>query len=113
MLSVSLLWALLLYGQQALAFNIAFPPEKEAPAPVQAAAFSSTAADSLGQEEQKISREALALQLTFTLHQAVVPLRLPTFAAPTDEEIPSFMAKWHRGGFLARLFPIIIQPNAP
>ncbi len=75
------------------------------------AAYGSTAEDTLGQQEQLVSHEALALQLAFTPQQAVPPLL--TFAAPTDDEVPAFIAKWNREGFLARLFPIMIQPNAP
>ncbi|HEY4649765.1 MAG TPA: RNA methyltransferase [Pontibacter sp.] len=110
LMSVTLLWALMLNGQEVRAYSL--PAESKAKqeatkvsdAPVQ---------DTKAVVKQKVSLEAITSFVTLNLQQATLPAPLPVFAAPTDELLPAQAAQPIGNGFVAQLFPVTIQPNAP
>ena len=63
--------------------------------------------------KQKVSLEATTSFVTLNLQQATLPAPLPVFATPTDDILPACTTLPAGNGFVAQLFPTIIQPNAP
>ncbi|MBB6611269.1 RNA methyltransferase [Pontibacter sp. Tf4] len=109
-MSVTLLWALMLNGQEVRAYSL--------PADTSPKQEASTVADAPVPEhktvvKQKVSLEATTSFVTLNLQQATLPAPLPAFAAPTDELLPAQAALPTGNGFVAQLFPVTIQPNAP
>ncbi len=110
LMSVTLLWALMLNGQEVRAYSL--PADNttkqeaskltDAPAPEHKTVV-----------KQKVSLEATTSFVTLNLQQATLPAPLPAFAAPTDDELPAQTALPVGNGFVAQLFPTTIQPNAP
>ncbi|MHA6246697.1 RNA methyltransferase [Pontibacter sp. CAU 1760] len=104
-MSVTLLWALMLNGQEVVAYTSATPISKQ---------LASAPAETRTVIKQKVSLEATTSFVALNLPQAVVPLpQQPTFANPADLLLPAYTTIPPGIGFVARLFPIIIQPNAP
>lgn len=106
LMSVTLLWALMLNGKEVVAYSAAAngaAQQVTAPSPEDKAVV-----------KQKVSLEATTSFVALNLQQAVVPLpQQPTFPNPSDELLPAYTAVPPGAGFVARLFPVIIQPNAP
>ncbi|MDX5421608.1 MAG: RNA methyltransferase [Hymenobacteraceae bacterium] len=111
LMSVTLLWALMLNGQEVVAYShtsdgttpqqssaqLAHAPKKETKTVV----------------KQKVSLEATTSFVALNLQQAIYPLPQPSFATPTDDLLPAYTAVPPGAGFVAQIFPITIQPNAP
>jgi hypothetical protein len=108
LMSVTLLWALMLNGQEVRAYTLPATKTTEqgatkiAHAPVKKTVV-----------KQKVSLEATTSFVTLNLQQATLPAPLPVFAAPTDEVLPAHTSLPAGNGFVAQLFPTTIQPNAP
>ena len=110
LMSVTLLWVLMLNGQEVRAYSL--------PAATATEKGASAIADGPGSEnktivKQKVSLEATTSFVTINLQQATLPAPLPTFAAPTNDVLPAHSALPTGNGFVAQLFPTTIQPNAP
>lgn len=106
LMSFTLLWALMLNGQEVVAYASA------ANGAAQQVAASASEDETV--VKQKVSLEATTSFVALNLQQAVVPLpQKPAFPNPTDELLTAYTAVPPGTGFAARLFPIIIQPNAP
>ncbi|MCJ8163979.1 RNA methyltransferase [Pontibacter sp. E15-1] len=106
-MSFTLLWALMLNGQEVVAYTPASAQQSGAQLAVPAAEGKTVV-------KQKVSLEATTSFVALNLHQASVPLpQHPTFANPTNELLPAYTTIPPGIGFVAQLFPIIIQPNAP
>ena len=104
LMSFTLLWALMLNGQEVVAYT----------ATANGTAHQVAVPEGKSVVKQKVSLEATTSFIALNLQQAVVPLpQQPTFPNPTDELLPAYTAVPPGAGFVARLFPIIIQPNAP
>lgn len=107
LMSVTLLWVLMLNGQEVVAYS----------APAKAcASHLATAPDSEKKAlvKQKISLEATTSFIALNLQQhAILPPAFPAFAPPVDEKLASCLARAPGAGYIAQLFPITIQPNAP
>lgn len=109
LMSLSLLWACLLYGSAGVAAGartLAAPSQEQ---PEGAVASGHT----LQQGEQKVSLDATTPPLPFHLTQAKVATPLPTFAAPTDEALPPYAARAPGASLLSIFFPSSVQPHAP
>ena len=107
LMSLTLLWALMLNGKEVAAYAPAAQQhntQQLATAP---------ASENKAVVKQKVSLEATTSFVDLTLQQAVVPFPNQTFAAPSDEALPAFVASLPGAGFAAVLFPITIQPQAP
>lgn len=107
LMSFTLLWALMLNGKEVVAY---------APAAQQHNTHLATApaSESKAVVKQKVSLEATTSFIALSLQQAVLPLpQQSAFPNPTNELLPTHTAVPSGAGFVARLFPIIIQPNAP
>lgn len=108
-MSVTLLWALLLNGQEVVAYScVPQNPQQQTASQVNKAS----------QEEktvvkQKVSLEATTSFVALNLQPALQPLPQPAFAAPADEQLPAFTAVPPGTSPTARLFPVTIQPQAP
>ena len=107
-MSVTLLWALMLNGQEVVAYSYGNAPK-------QTASSLATAPPAEGRTvvKQKVSLEATTSFVVLNLDQALEPAPLPSFAAPANEALPAYAARAPGAGFVARLFPVTIQPNAP
>ena len=108
LMSVTLLWALMLNGQEVRAYSL---PADNAAAPTSKVAHAP--AEKKTVVKQKVSLEATTSFVTLNLQQATLPAPLPAFAAPTDDILPAQTALPKGNGFVAQLFPVTIQPNAP
>jgi hypothetical protein len=110
LMSVTLLWALMLNGQEVVAYTSAAQdiPQQHS------SQLASVPSENKTVVKQKVSLEATTSFVALNLQQAVVPLpQQPTFANPTDILLPAYTTVPPGVGFVSRLFPIIIQPNAP
>ena len=110
LMSVTLLWALMLNGQEVRAYSL--------PAENTSQQAASTLSDAPATEKrtvikQKVSLEATTSFVTINLQQAILPAPFPAFAVPVDELLPAYTALPKGNGFVAQLFPTTIQPNAP
>ncbi|QCR24722.1 RNA methyltransferase [Pontibacter sp. SGAir0037] len=108
-MSVTLLWALMLNGQEVVAYS---SPAKGSPQK-EASKLATAPAEKKAVVKQKVSLEATTSFVALNLHQAVLPTPLPPFAPVKDEALPAYSARAPGAGFIAQLFPITIQPNAP
>lgn len=110
LMSVTLLWALMLNGQEVVAYTSA----ANGAAQQSSSQLATPASETRTVVKQKVSLEATTSFVALNLPQAVVPLpQHPTFANPTHLLLPAYTAIPPGIGFVAQLFPIIIQPNAP
>ncbi len=111
LMSVTLLWALMLNGQEVVAYSAPVKGPVKAGAPHVATA---PGAETKTVVKQKVSLEATTSFIALNLQQhAMVPPVFPGFAPPVDEELASCLARAPGAGYIAQLFPITIQPNAP
>ena len=111
LMSVTLLWALMLNGQEVVAYTAAAHGT-----PQQQSSRLATAPSSEDNTvvKQKVSLEATTSFVALNLQQGIVPLpQQPTFANPADELLPAYTAVPPGIGFVSRFFPVTIQPNAP
>jgi len=109
-MSVTLLWALMLNGQEVRAYSL--------PADNTTKQEASRLSDTPAPEKktiikQKVSLEATTSFVTLNLQQATLPAPLPAFATPGNEPLPANTTLPAGNGFVAQLFPVTIQPNAP
>ncbi|NEM99527.1 RNA methyltransferase [Pontibacter sp. BT327] len=109
-MSVTLLWALMLNGQEVRAYSL--------PADNTTKQEASRLSDAPAPEKktivkQKVSLEATTSFVTLNLQQATLPAPLPAFATPGNEPLPAHTKLPAGNGFVAQLFPVTIQPNAP
>ena len=98
----------MLNGQEVRAYSL---PADNAAAPASKVAHAP--AEKKTVVKQKVSLEATTSFVTLNLQQATLPAPLPAFAAPTDDMLPAQTALPKGNGFVAQLFPVTIQPNAP
>ena len=108
-MTLTLLWALMLNGQEVVAYTCAAEANPQ-----------QTDIRLAGQQEnktvvkQKVSLEATTSFVALNLQQAVEPLPQITFANPTDDILlAAYTTIPPSAGYLAQIFPISIQPNAP
>lgn len=114
LLSVSLLWALLLYGQGAVASQPKSTPSVKAAGTEQVAPNSSEEeALTLRQVVQYLAEDATASAISIPMPQAAATAAKLTFAFPADEAIPPYAARAPGVSFLSKFFPTSIQPKAP
>ncbi|MEJ8800892.1 RNA methyltransferase [Pontibacter sp. H249] len=107
-MTLTLLWALMLNGQEVVAYT--FTAEAT---PQQADSRLATKHENKTVVKQKVSLEATTSFVALNLQQAVEPLPQPTFANPIYILLPAYTTIPPSTGLLAQLFPITIQPNAP
>jgi hypothetical protein len=109
LMTATLLWALMLNGQEVVAYTYTAQGT-----PVQSASQLARAPQEKTVIKQKVSLEGTTSFVVLNLHQdALEPAPLPSFAAPSDEALPAYAARAPGAPFVFRLFPITIQPNAP
>jgi hypothetical protein len=107
LMSVTLLWALVLNGQEVTAYGAMAP--SATPAHVK----------NCSEQEQKavikqvVSLEATTSFVTLNLQHALEPAPVIGFAAPVDELLPLYATTIPGSTFVALLFPVTIQPQAP
>lgn len=109
-MTLTLLWALMLNGQEVVAYTYSAEATPQQTDPKLA---HTREHESKTVVKQKVSLEATTSFVALNLHQAVEPLSQPTFANPTDILLPAYTTIPPSVGTLAQLFPITIQPNAP
>ena len=108
-MTLTLLWALMLNGQEVVAYT--YTAEAT---PQQADSRLANKHESKTVVKQKVSLEATTSFVALNLQQAVEPLPQPVFANPTDDILlPAYTTIPPSVGFLAQIFPITIQLNAP
>ena len=113
-LSLSLLWALLLTSQAALASTVGYPTLQTHASPERAAYSDHQEQDwAFTQGLLYLSEDATPSALTINLQQASAIAMKATFAFPIDEGIPPYAARAPGAGFLGKFFPTSIQPKAP
>lgn len=110
LVSFTLLWALMLNGQEVVAYRVAAPAAQQQ-ADVQRGTLPKN--DRKTVVKQTVSLEATTSFVALNLQQVLKPLPLPPFAAPTDEVLLTSWAVPAGAGFATQLFPVTIQPNAP
>ncbi|WP_347157706.1 RNA methyltransferase [Pontibacter chitinilyticus] len=111
LVSLTLLWALMLNGHEVVAYSVAHPATAEQTADSQLGTVPKNEKKTV--VKQTVSLEATTSFIALNLQQALKPLLLPDFAAPTDEALPASFAITAGASFVAQLFPVTIQPNAP
>ncbi len=110
-MSVTLLWALMLNGQEVVAYTSA----NGAAQPANTALTSAPGAEKT-RVKQKVSLEGTTSFVALNLpQQDLGPLpQQPAFALAAIALLPAaYTAVPPGAGFTARIFPITIQPNAP
>ncbi|WP_242923361.1 RNA methyltransferase [Pontibacter liquoris] len=108
LVSLTLLWALMLNGHEVVGYSHAAPQPQQ-----QAEAGTTQKNEKRTLVKQTVSLEATTSFVALNLQQALKPLPLPDFAVPTDEALTASSAVPAGTGFVAQLFPVTIQPNAP
>jgi hypothetical protein len=110
LMSVTLLWALMLNGQEVVAYTSLADS-----APKQANTRLTDAPDHEKRTvvKQKVSLEATTSFVALNLQQAVEPIAQPTFVRVTNELLPAYTTIPPGLTLVAQIFPITIQPNAP
>ena len=63
--------------------------------------------------KQKFSTDATIIHVNFTLLQVVATVLIKYFAVPAHELIPGHATITPGISFIAKIVPVIIQPNAP
>ncbi|GHA70480.1 hypothetical protein GCM10007389_24780 [Pontibacter akesuensis] len=107
-MSVTLLWALMLNGQEVVAYTSVAGHAQETGTTLASHAEQKTVI------KQKVSLEGTTSFVALNLQQDIAPLpQQPGFARPTDMVLPAYTTVPPGAGFIATLFPITIQPNAP
>ena len=110
LMTLTLLWALMLNGQEVVAYT------SGANGTTQDADHKLAHGQNQDQKtvvKQKVSLEATTSFVALNLQQAVEPLPQPTFAYASYLLLPAYTTIPPSVGFLAQIFPITIQPNAP
>lgn len=108
LLSFTLLWALVLNGQEVVAYRA---PAK---APVKTTQLATAPdGDCKTVVKKKVSLEATTSCVLLNLQQAIVPAPFQSFARPANDDLPAAVISSAGAGFMAQLFPVTIQPNAP
>ncbi|MBC5993023.1 RNA methyltransferase [Pontibacter cellulosilyticus] len=108
-MTFTLLWALMLNGQEVVAYTCSAEAT-----PQQADTRLAEKHENKTVVKQKVSLEGTTSFVALNLQQAVEPLpHQPVFANPTDILLPAYTTIPPSVGFLAQIFPITIQPNAP
>lgn len=107
LMSVTLLWALVLNGQEVTAYGVSAQPA--ATAHVKNCAEQ----DQKAVVKQIVSLEATTSFITINLQHALQPVPTPGFATPADELLPPYATTIPGNTFVALLFPVTIQPQAP
>ncbi|TXK36479.1 hypothetical protein FVR03_17635 [Pontibacter qinzhouensis] len=113
LLSVSLLWALLLYGQDVAGYCAPIHTEPATAAFESGNTSNPSDTPLMLQHELSMPNNGLAANGTIDLQQPGTFPQFHAFAAPTDDKLPAGRLRFYGISLLARLFPIIIQPNAP
>ena len=109
LMTVTLLWALMLNGQEVVAYTYTAQGS-----PTKSASQLATAPKEKTVIKQKVMLEATTSFVVLNLEQnALEPTAIPDFVIPSDEALPAYAARAPGVGFVARFFPISIQPNAP
>ncbi|WP_224744294.1 RNA methyltransferase [Pontibacter aquaedesilientis] len=109
LMTVTLLWALMLNGQEVVAYS-----SNASGIPAQHASHLANAPQEKTVIKQKVSLEGTTSFVVLNLEQdATEPTPIPAFAIPADEALPAYAARAPGAGFVARFFPVSIQPNAP
>lgn len=109
-MSVTLLWALMLNGQEVVAYSL---PATNAGHQATSKVTDAPVSEKKTVVKQKVSLEATTSFVTLNLQQATLPTLLQAFIAPTDDALTAHSNLPKGNGFVAQLFPITIQPNAP
>ncbi len=109
-MSVTLLWALMLNGQEVVAYTTTACGD---PAQTDTQINHAPHHETKTVVKQKVSLEATTSFVAINLQQAVEPFQLPSFAKPTNEILTGYTTVPHGTGTVAKLFPVTIQPNAP
>lgn len=107
-MTFTLLWALMLNGQEVVAYSSA-----TAPAQTDGQVTHMPNHENKTVIKQKVSLEATTSFVALNLQQAVEPFHMPTFAKPTNELLVGYNTAPSGIGTVAKLFPVTIQPNAP
>jgi hypothetical protein len=109
LMSVTLLWALMLNGQEVVAYTSA-----KGAAPQESNELTS-AKEKKTIVKQKVSLEGTTSFVALNLQQDMAPLpQQPAFARPANELLPAaYTAVPPGAGFITRILPITLQPNAP
>ena len=107
LMSVTLLWALVLNGQEVTAYGLPAHPAKTEQVKHNPDQENKTVV------KQKISLEATTSFVNLNLPQALAPVPAPGFATPVDELLPLYATTIPGNTFVAILFPVTIQPQAP
>lgn len=109
-MSVTLLWALLLNGQEVTAYGFQAQGAKPSKA---AQVTNKSEKDDKTVVKQKVSLEATTSFISINLQQVLEPVPTPGFAKPADELLPLYATTIPGSTFVALLFPVTIQPQAP
>lgn len=113
-LSLSLLWALLLTSQAALASTFISPtPTTHSSSELPAYSDQQNEGQAFKQGLLYLSEDATPSVLMINLQQATAIATKASFAFPTDEAIPPYAARAPGVSFLSKFFPTSIQPKAP
>ena len=107
LMSVTLLWALVLNGQEVTAYGLSVPATQKTHVKNCAEQEQKTVV------KQKVSLEATTSFVSLNLPQALEPTPVPGFATPADELLPPYATTIPGNTFVAILFPVTIQPQAP
>lgn len=109
-MSVTLLWALMLNGQEVVAYTSA---ADGAPTKTDSRLADAPDHENKTVVKQKVSLEATTSFVALNLQQAVEPIPQPGFVNVTNELLPAYTTIPPGLSFVAQIFPITIQPNAP
>ncbi|AKD05608.1 RNA methyltransferase [Pontibacter korlensis] len=109
-MSVTLLWALMLNGQEVVAYTTANGTAQQT-----SSALASAPDAGKTIVKQKVSLEGTTSFVALNLQQDIEPLpQQPAFAQPANELLPaSYTAVPPGAGVVTRILPTTIQPNAP
>ena len=110
LLSISLLLAFMLNGQELMACATVLAGDS---ATHHTEAAMEHTASTLKQVENKSSEEVAIRFASIKLQQSGMPLQFALFQVPADEAIPLYAARAPGCDILKQLFPSSIQPNAP
>ncbi|MCX2738592.1 RNA methyltransferase [Pontibacter anaerobius] len=111
LMSVTLLWALMLNGQEVVAYTSANGAAQQTSTEL----TSAPDAENKTLVKQKVSLVGTTSFVALNLQQAMEPLpQQPAFAFPASALLPAaYTAVPPGAGFAARILPTTLQPNAP
>lgn len=113
-MSLSLLWATVLFSQDALAYtSVNQPLSFSSDATAATEAELKNEEDTLKKVIQYFSHEATPSVVTITLQPAATTPAKLAFAFPADESIHPSAARAPGVSYLSKFFSTSIQPNAP